>query len=237
MTSTVENTFGSKLRNAQDLITFVQGFAGYAPPRAQESLASMNALITNIVSTNNTLANTQQQYALAVRNRQDAYRGTANSIEKLLSPLKGAVEAQYGKNSKESIAVAGIVKAMRATKLIKLPADPTKGTQESTLSQSERSYGSIIQSFNSLIGSLQQFAGFNPSNPNLRIPALQSTAAQINILNNTVAQRIQTLKANQTNRNTLYTDLKDRVQRIKAYVKAQYGISSTEYNLVKGIKV
>ena len=61
MTSSVENTFGSKLRNAQDLITFVQGFAGYSPPNTQESMASMNALITNIVSTNNTLANTKQQ--------------------------------------------------------------------------------------------------------------------------------------------------------------------------------
>jgi hypothetical protein len=31
--------------------------------------------------------------------------------------------------------------------------------------------------------------------------------------------------------------LQDRVQRIKAYVKSQYGVASTEYNLVKGIKV
>ena len=237
MTSTIENTFGSKLRNAQDLVSTLQGFTGYAPPRTQETVASMTTLINSIVTANNALGNTQQQYKSAVSARQLAYYGTSNSIDKLLSPISGAVEAQYGKASPESQSIGGLIKTMRSTKLIKLPADPTKGTQEKTLSQSERSYGSIIQGFNNIVSHLQQFTGFNPSNTNLKIATLQATATQITTLNNTVAQRIQALKTSQASRNTQYADLKDRVQRIKAYVKAQYGTSSTEYNLVKGIKV
>ena len=197
----------------------------------------MTTLITSIIASNNSLATIQQQYKTSVAARQSAYRGTATSIEKILSPLKGAVEAQFGKTSTESKSIGALVKSMRSTKLVKLPADPTKGTQEKTISQSERSYGSMIQSFNNLVSSLQQFTGYNPSNTNLKIATLQAAATQITTLNNTVAQRIQTLKTTQTTRYTQYTDLQDRVQRIKAYVKSQYGVASTEYNLVKGIKV
>ena len=129
MTSTIENTFGSKLRNAQDLVSTLQGFTGYAPPRTQETVASMTTLINSIVTANNALGNTQQQYKSAVSARQLAYYGTSNSIDKLLSPISGAVEAQYGKASPESQSIGGLIKTMRSTKLIKLPADPTKGTQ------------------------------------------------------------------------------------------------------------
>jgi hypothetical protein len=237
MASTFENTFGAKLRNAQDLVNFVQGFVGYAPPRTQETVASMNTLISNIVTSNNSLATLKQQFTTAVSARQNAYRGTSASLEKLLSPIKGAVEAQYGKTSIESKSIGSLISGMRASKLIRLPADPTKATEEQTISQSERSYGSIIQSFNNIVSGLQQFAGYNPSNVNLRIASLQAVATNITTLNNTVAQRLQAIKASQTTRNTQYTDLKDRVQRIKSYVKAQYGMASTEYNMVKGIKV
>ena len=237
MASTSETTFGAKLRNAQDLLNIIKGFAGYAPPRTQESVASMTTLINSIVTANTATANTTQLYKSAVAARQVAYRGTSTSIEKVLSPIKGAVDAQYGKKSPESQSISSAIKAMRSTKLVKLPADPTKETQEKTVSQSERSYGSIIQSFSNIISSLQQFSGFNPSNNSLKIATLQATVTQIKSLNNTVAQRIQALKTNQTNRNTLYLDLKDRTQRIKSYVKAQYGNNSNEFNLIKGLKI
>ena len=237
MASTSETSFGAKLRNAQDLLNIIQGFTGYAPPRTQESIASMTTLIGSITTTNTSLASTTQQYKSATAARQIAYSGTSTSIEKLLSPIKNAVDAQYGKTSPESQSIGSAIKAMRSTKLVKLPADPTKESQVNTVSQSERSYGSILQSFSNIISSLQQFSGYNPSNNILKIATLQASVTQINTLNNSVAQRLQAMKTNQTNRNTLYVDLKDRTQRIKSYVKAQYGNKSNEYNLIKGLKI
>ena len=237
MASTSENTFGAKLRNAQDLLNYIQGFTGYAPPRAQESVASMTTLITSIVTANSTTANNQQQYKAATAARQAAYKGTNGSIEKLLPSIKGAVEAQFGKKATETASIGAQIKTMRSNKLVKSPTDPTKLTQEKTVSQSERSYGSMVQSFNNIIASLQQFSGYNPSNATLRIATLQATATQVTTLNNTVAQRTLALKNAKASRETLYADLKDRVQRIKSYVKAQYGVSSNEYNLIKGLKI
>lgn len=237
MASTSENTFGAKLRRAQDLLIFILGFVGYAPPRTQENVASMTILINSIIATNASESSQQENYNAAVDTRQAAFSKKTGSVEKLLSPIKGAVEAQYGKKSTEAATVNAIIKKMRVTKLTKAPADPTKPAQEKTISQSERSYGSMTQFFNDIVNTITQFTAFNPSSNTLKIVALQTTATQLTTLNNAVARKIQLLKTIRTSRQTQYTDLKDRVQRIKSYVKAQYGNTSTEYNLIKGLSI
>lgn len=237
MASTSENTFGAKLRRAQDLLTFITGFTGYAPPRTQETVAGITTLINAIVSTNATETSQQENYKAAVDARQAAFSKTTGSIEKLLSPIKGAVEAQYGKKSTEAAAINAIIKKMRATKLTKAPADPTKPEQEKTISQSERSYGSMTQFFNDIVSNLTQFTAFNPSGNAIKIAALQTTAARLTTLNNAVAQKTQLLKTTRAARQSQYSDLKDRAQRIKAYVKSQYGNTSTEYSLIKRLSI
>ena len=237
MASTSETTFGAKLRNAQDLVTYITGFTGYAPPRTQETVASMTTLINSLVETNATEASQQENYKVAVANRQAAFSKKTGSVDKLLSPIKGAIDAQYGKKSTQATTINAIIKKMRATKLINVPADPTKPDQATTISQSERSYGSITQSFNDIINTISQFEGYEPTNNAIKVVTLQTTATQLTTLNNAVIQKIQPLKTTRANRQAQYTDLKDRVQRIKSYVKSQYGNSSTEYNMIKGISI
>lgn len=124
MSSTNENTFGARLRRAQDILNYIQGFTVYNPPRTQESVAELTTLINNIISTNGSESSVQQQFKSAVDLRQAAFKGTGSSVEKLLAPIKGAVESQFGKNSTESVAVTAIIKNMRSTKLVKPPVDP-----------------------------------------------------------------------------------------------------------------
>ena len=237
MASISENTFGAKLRNAQDLLNIIKGFKDYTPPRDQESVTGLTTLINSIISSNTRLSSVLQQYKSATASRQVAYRGSSTSIDKILAPIKGAVDAQYGKKSTESLSISSAIKSMRATKLLKAPQDPTKETQDKGISQSERSYGSLIQSFSNLISMLGQFRGYNPSNNNLKISGLESTVLQVNTLNNLVIQKFQELKTSQTTRNSLYFDLNERVQRVKSYVKAQYGMTSNEYKMIKGLKI
>ncbi len=66
MASTTESSFGAKLRRAQDLLTFIQGFSGYAPPRVQESATGFGTLVTTIIASNTSEATTQQQYKAVV---------------------------------------------------------------------------------------------------------------------------------------------------------------------------
>ena len=95
----------------------------------------------------------------------------------------------------------------------------------------------MTQMFNDIISTVGQFTGYNPTNATIKIAGLQAISTQLTTLNNTVAQKIQVLKTARATRQNLYTDLKDRVQRIKSYVKAQYGLNSNEYKLIKGIQI
>ncbi len=237
MPSKSEISFGARLRKAQDLLQYINNFPNYAPPRPEESVIGFDTLLTQIVSINTAETQYQQDYSQTVTLRQNAFLKQPGSIDKLLSPIKGAVEAQYGKNSREAELINAIIKNMRASKLIKPPIDPTASTAPTTISQSERSYGSLTQFFKDIINTLTQFNNYNTSNTQLTIAGLQATATQLDTLNNTVAQQYQALKVARDKRRDTYTELKDRVQRIKAYVKSQYGNNSTEYRTIKNIKV
>jgi hypothetical protein len=230
-----EQSFGKKLRNAQDMITFVQGFTNYTPPRTQETLVAMQTLLTSVISANATEATNRQQYRAAVDARTTAFSKGMNSIPKLLVAIRAAVDAQYGKNSAESASIQSILRTIRAGKSVQAPAKTEGEEAAQAVSRSQRSYGSQTQLFNNLVNTLNQLPGYNPSNPAIKIAALQTFVTQLTTLNNAVAQKFAALQSARSNRSVLYTDLNDRTQRMKAYVKSQYGQVSNEYKLIKGI--
>lgn len=238
MSSTTETSFGARLRKAQDLATFIAGFTGYAPPRSEENPANFKAFLTTIVATNSLAATSHQQYKTAIDNRHNAIKVNPLSISKLLPQIKGIVESQYGKKSTEANSINTIIKTMRAYKVIKTSTSSTdviSPNAEKSFSQSQQSYGSQTQYFNDLINTLSQFSNYNPSNNSLKLANLNAFAASVTTLNNTVAQKLQPLKHARAMRISQFADLRDRTQRIKQYVKAQYGINSNEYRLIKGL--
>lgn len=237
MPSQSESSYGARLRKGQDILQFITNFPGYAPPRPEESITGFDTFLVQISDNNTTETQAQQDYSQNVTLRQKAFLKEDGSVDKLLSPIKGAVEAQYGKSSREAELISAIIKNMRNTKLIKPPIDPTATTAPTAISQSERSYGSLTQYFKDIINTLTQFNSYNPSNPQLTITGLKATATQLDTLNNTVAQKYQALKVARDKRRDIYTELKDRIQRIKSYVKAQYGNNSTEYRTIKSINI
>jgi hypothetical protein len=237
MASTSEVTFGARLRKAQDLLQYITGFQGYAPPRTEDSIIEFGKLLTSIQTANSTVAVNLEQYTQAVDDRSNAFRKKENSIDKSLTLIKSAVEAQFGRTSKQVESVSSIIKTMRSTKLIKIPKSPDDPTIVQTISQSEQSYGSMTQNFQNLINTLAQFPEYNPSNEALKVANLKAFADSLTTMNNAVAQKFQALRAIRTSRSALYDDLKERVSRIKSYTKAQYGTKSQEYTLIKGINV
>ena len=237
MSSTSEQTFTARLRRAQDLAQYIAKFENYKPPRAEETVDSFGALVAEIATFNDRETTHEQAYKFAVSRRTEAFRGNDSSIIKILPKIAGAVQSQYGKKSRELKTVTAIISRMRDAKVYKTPADPDTNTAASEVSKSALSYGSVFGAFNELIANLCGFSGYNPSNGDLQIKALQAKTAEINTMNNDVARTFQELKAARTRRNELYTDLQDRVQRIKAYVKSEYGVNSEEFKLIKGLKI
>jgi len=235
MTTNRESSFGARLLRAQELATYIGQFQNYAPPRMEESVGSFTELVNQTAWSNTEETQFRQQYNTAVTNRGKAFRKEKGSVLKLLPLIRGQVLAQYGKDSVEFNQIEAIIVNIRDTRIIIKPA--TENTPEKTMSQSEQSFGSLTQYFSNLVSNLVQLPGYNPSNPMLQIEYLQNFVAQINQMNIEAAMRFQQLRESRKRRNDNYEMLHDRAQRIKNYVKANYGVDSSEYTLIKSLRI
>ena len=116
-----------------------------------------------------------------------------------------------------------------------------KGTKEPNadfVSQIERSYGSMTQNFSDMITTLENYgAKYTPANTDIKIVTLKDKLTKLTVANNAVTSTYGQLKEKRYDRGSFYKDLTTITQRIKDAVKSQYGLKSTEYNLVKGLKV
>jgi hypothetical protein len=235
--SFTESSFGARLGKARELLIFIQGFQGYNPPRLEENPEHLNQLVEGVSNLNQQVANTLEGYREVTNERQGIFRESPDSVIRILTQVRAAVEAQYGKKSVQSRDLVAIIRKIRGTKITKAPKTLETDQQIASVSVSQLSYGSLTQSFGDLISTMNQFNGFQSSNQSLTIQGLTDKLTTMQTLNNAVATNVQALSVFRSQRITNYDDLKDRVQRIKAYVKAQYGPKSQEYNLIKGIKV
>jgi hypothetical protein len=234
MASTSEATWGAKVANAETLATYLQSFTAYAPPNPQMSVTNYQTAIATAKTLNQNTATALQVWSAAIDARQQIFFKAADSLKKILSPIGATVRASFGKTSKQAADIAAIINKIRGEKI----KTQKKDSSGEFISQSERSYGSITQSFADIITTLQGYGtGYNPINAAITIVALQAKLTAINTANTNVASAYSQLKQKRDNRLASYTDLSQITQKIKDAVKSQYGQVSTEYVLIKGLKV
>lgn len=232
------SSFGARLRGGQDILVNISSFENYKPPREEETPDSYGSVVNDTISTTGEEAALQENYSMAVSIRQKSFKGDANSIEKILAPIRGAIVAQFGKDSKEVQMVKAIIKTMRSTKLVKPPAATEITTEaKQTANHSAHTYAAMTMHFNDLTSTITQFNGYTSSNASITNEGLKQLCISLNDLNNNVMQAYNLLVVSRSKRDKLFAELSDRTSRIKAYVKSQYGLSSNEYKLIKGAKV
>lgn len=242
MSSISEKTFGSRLTNAETLSAHLKSFGGYAPPASELSAASLDTLLSNIRSQNTTVASSQAGYSAAVEARLQLFSKAPDALGKVLSPIGAAVRAKYGKEAKATQDMTELVNKLRGEGKAKpkITEEDQNSNEKSNsgVSQSERSYGSMTQHFADLIAMLTAMgANYAPTNNNIKLATLTTKLTAIRTANTAVAGAYGSLKVATDNRQTQYADLVGRVGRIKEAVKSQYGVKSSEYALVKGLKV
>ena len=234
MPSTSERTFGSKLANAETIATHLKTFTGYTPPTTDTSIANYNALIASVKAENSSLTTKQAAYSAAIDVRQKHFTKEITSIDKILSPIIANVRATMGKSAKEASAITTLITKIRGVKVKK----PKSGDKAEAISQSERSFGSVTQNFSDIVTILGTLnTNYAPVKTNLKLAALKTKLADITTANNTATTTYSALKATIDNRSSKYKELSEKTQRIKEAIKSQYGVSSSEYKLIKGLTV
>jgi hypothetical protein len=234
MASNNEKTFGSKLANAETLATHLTTFATYAPVRPEESIVNYKGLITTIKTNNALVASTQTTYSQATDKRAKLFSKNTDSMLKTLAPIAGQIRAKFGKTSKEAEYIASLITKIRGESSKKLKKD----NEGEFVSQSERSYGSQTQTFTDIITTLTTYGtDYAPTNPKIKLPALNTQLTALTTANANVTSAYGAYKPAKDNRQIQYADLKDRSNRIKESVKSQFGTTSNEYKLIKGLSI
>jgi hypothetical protein len=234
MASTTETSFGKRLESAQALATHIGSFTNYTALNTELTVANLNAIIDELKILNADIAGKLQAYSMTVDDKQKLFSKDPDSIIKIVTPIVANVRSIFGKDSREANNTTTLVTKIRGEKTKKVSGKEN----DETISQSERSYGTIMQTFADLIVVLDSFGtNYAPAKPEYSTTKLKQKldlAAQLN------TQSVQTygqLKIQRDARLTKYEDLAALCQRLKDTVKAQYGTSSVEYKLVKGLKV
>lgn len=229
-----ENTLGTRISNAETLVMNLRKFTGFAPLRPEEAPDEVEKLINQLKQVSLNEANALQKYALAVDIRYKHFDKEPDSIKKVITSINAYVKGVYDKGSKEASTINQKVVELRGSGIKK---DKAK-SDEKSISTSQQSYASLTQKFAELIASLEALSTpYNPPNNLIKINTLKAKHQAAESANNQAKITSSDLSTFRNEKYTLYDDLKNRCQRLKNSVKAQYGNASTEYTAIKGLKI
>ena len=234
MASNSEVTFGARLNNAQTLQTHLQSFPAFTSTNPEVMPTALQTFIDGIITQNKDVASNAQKYSAAVNTRQMLFQKDPGSLVKIMSPIGSEIRTVFGKTSKEAKYISGMVEKIRGEKVKKNKKEP----DEEFVSRSERSFGSMTSNFSDIITTLTNYGvKYQPANKSIQLPALSTFLTTLMQSNTGVTTAFGKLKIATDQRADMYKTLTDTCQRAKDAVKSQYEVKSSEYGLVKGLKI
>ena len=234
MKSKSRASFSSSLTEGEKLIQFLNTFTNFDPGDAELTAAAFQTRTDalRVIQKEHTIKH--NDYSMAAFDRRKFFNKEDNSIAKLLSPIGATIRGKLGKESQQYKDIRTLMVKIRGEKNVKV----TKISGEYTIIQSEKSFGSRLIYFGDIITLLIKFGTvYAPVNDKIKIEPLQTLLTAATDHTNTVSQKLALYKPLITTRQNGFRELSEIAGRIKDMVKSQYGQDSTEYNLVKGLKI
>lgn len=236
MSSNSQSSFASRLGKAKTLVTTVSSYTDYTAPVATASVATITQTITDIEAVQQQYNTAKSDYTLKTNQRKQIFTENEDALEKRLSPIRTFIEALKGKNSTELVQITSLVNKIRG--------NTTKSTTVSTesetdtISQIERTYASRLSNFKNIIDILTSLgASYAPPNEQITLTALTEYATTAEASITAVDVCLSVFKPIINQRKTMFDTLREQTQSMKNFIKAQYGLSSNEYNQVKKLSI
>lgn len=225
-------SFAARLSRAKQLHQFIHSFTDYASDLASLSPASFLLLINSMDTTQQEHTLTHHLFAEAAKERAKAFYANEDSVNKKATLLKAYVKAKFKKESQQYADVEKLVNKIRGEKPIKT----SEGSDAQTISRSEKSYGSQLENFTDLVTLAIQFGtAYAPANQIIKLSELRSTLETATSLNNETTIRFAAFKPKIAQRQVGFAQLSETANSIKEMVKSQYGVTSDQYKLIKGL--
>lgn len=248
MPSTSERTFGNRLEHGRALQVALDKIAGYAPDNANLTPNKFKDYLNDVEAANNDVAGRSQVLSDARTGRRLAYFGDAKQGVPGLATLAARVRDTVGsmaggKNSPSYKQIQRLTQKISNYRPPKKPVTTPPGAPDANkkeISQSEASYGSLVQAGRDLAAAATKVPGYNPSAADLQPAALTAAMTALADHNKTVATALVDVRNAVAARAEFYesdqTGLKSKFQQAKAAVAAQFGRRSPEYQSVSHIK-
>ena len=234
MNSKSRASFSSRLTEAEKMVEYLNTFTDYDP--GEDELKSASLLTDTVVLHTMQSDHTTKHfsYAQAANDRRKFFENEDNSLGKLLSPIGSYVRGKMGKNSQEYKEMMTLIKKVRGERKIKV----SENSSADTISRCEKSYGSRLIYFGDIITLAKAFgANYVPPRIQIKIEQLQTVLNGATDSTSNVSTKLAIFKPLIQSRIDGFQALKAKAIRIKDMVKSQYGTNSSEYNLIKGLKI
>ena len=248
MASTSERTFGNKLEHSRSLHVALGKIVGYKPDNPILELPALDDYLDTVESGNDAVASAGQPLSDRRNARRSAYFGDAKGNVGGLATLAGRVRdfvgaMPGGKKSPSYKQIQRLVQKISNYRPPKKPVTAPPGAPDANkkeISQSEASYGSMVQAGRDLAAAAAKVPGYNPSAIDLQPVALKAFMQTLADHNRLVAEaRVDSANVIAA-RALLYDDektgLQARFQQSTAAVAAQFGRRSPEYKSIAHIR-
>lgn len=234
MNSTSRASYSSRLTNAEALVEDLNTFTDFNSGDADLTAAAILTRTTALREIQTQHTQKHFDYSQAAFNRRMFFDKEDNSISKLLSPIGANIRGKFGKDSQEYKEVSALILKIRGQRRIKV----TENSGADTISRSEKSFGSQTIYFGDLITLLIKFgSNYDPMNTRIKIDALQTVLNSAITNTNIVSNKLALYKPLISQRIDGFKELSTVSNRVKDMVSSQYGVSSPEYKMVKGLKI
>jgi hypothetical protein len=248
MASTSEQTFGNRLEHSRTLQAILEAIPSYAPDNTALTPANFDSFLDGVEAANSAVADKAQVLSDTRTARRNAFFGDKSTNTPGLATLAGRVRDHVGSMpaGKKS---AGYKNIQRLTQKIsnyhppKKPVSASPGTtplEKKKISQSERSYGSLVQSGRDLAAAAAKVPGYNPTAADIKpanlVLAMKALADKNNEVATALAEAQDAIDTRAASYDNPETGLKSVFQQAKAAVASQFGRRSHEYTRVAGIR-
>lgn len=230
MANASENTFGMRIKNAEDTIVILKGMADFKPLAPEDTPDELTKLIADVKAADQEEAVALQHYSVNAATRRNLIINDTDSLKKSVSPIRAYLQAMFGRTDRRFINLNKILNQITGFKA----GQEKKNPDEKSVSTSQQSFATLTQVFSDLIATLQTLnPAYTPPNETITLAKLQEKYQTITEANTQITAFFNSLNSARQKRNSLFEDLSSRLKRIKKSVQSQYGNNSPEYGSLK----
>ncbi len=234
MKSKSKKSFATKLDIGKQLKSYLEDMPDYVAPI---KMAGLPSLIKTIEATDKIMISIKEvelDSSKNIANRQNLYSGKDNSLKTRLALINTFVVAIKGKDDVHSKRIAKLVRHIRGAG--SKNKEKTEQNNKRSISQIERTFGSRWMDLGHIITILQSLGkAYAPPNPDITIASLKILHEEMSVSNMLNAETKSAHKTVIDKRKELFSTLNDQLYLIKKFVKAQYGIRSTNYRKIRSL--